>query len=193
MKLFEDRILTDGVVAPGGIIKVDSFLNHQIDVAFLNEVGREFYRLFRDDNVNKILTVEASGIGIACITAQYFDAPVVFAKKSQTSNLDSDVWSAPVVSYTHHREYTIRVAKKYLTPNDRVLIIDDFLAMGNAIVGLNSIIGDSGATTAGVGICVEKGFQSGGQRIRELGLKLRSLAIVNLDGEGRIFFSEQDE
>jgi len=191
MKLFEERILREGTVAAGGIIKVDSFLNHQIDVDFVNECGREFHRLFADDGVTRILTVEASGIGIACLTAQYFHVPVVFAKKAQTTNLDADVYSAPVTSYTHKKEYNVRVARRYINPGDRVLIIDDFLAMGNAIVGLCDIVGQAGAQVAGVGICVEKGFQEGGERILSLGVKLRSLAIVNFDADGNIVFEQR--
>ena len=199
MKLLEERILSEGTVAPGGIIKVDCFLNHRLDVALLNEIGAEFGRLFAFDGVNKILTVEASGIGIACIAAQYFKTPdggippVVFAKKSQSLNLSQDVWTSRVKSYTHGNENIIRVSKKYLGEGDRVLIIDDFLAAGNASLGLLDIIDKSGAVCAGVGICVEKGFQPGGRMLLDRGVKLRSLAIVQLDENGGIYFDHREE
>ena len=145
MKLLEDRILADGVIMEGGIVKVDSFLNHQMDIGLINEIGKEFRRLFDGERITKILTVEASGIGIACITAQYFGVPVVFAKKSESKNLDGDVYTAQVVSYTKGKEYTIRVAKKFISPDDRVLIIDDFLAKGKAFFGLKEIVEQAGA------------------------------------------------
>lgn len=188
MKLLEDRILKDGVIKEGGVVKVDSFLNHQMDIGLINELGREFRRLFADDGVTKILTIEASGIGIACIAAQYFNVPVVFAKKSESKNLDGDVYTAPVVSFTKGKEYMIRVAKRFLTPEDRVLIIDDFLAKGKAVLGLKQIVEQSGATLVGVGICVEKGFQEGGRLLRENGIRVESLAIVELDENGGICF-----
>lgn len=189
MKLLEDRILSDGIIKDGGIVKVDSFLNHQMDIKLINELGREFYRLFEKDNVTKILTIEASGIGIACIAAQYFNVPVVFAKKTESKNLDGDVYTSKVVSYTKGKEYNIRVSKKYISPGDRVLIIDDFLAKGKAVFGLLDIIEQSGANLAGVGICIEKGFQEGGAMLREKGIHLESLAIVELDENGGIKFS----
>ena len=189
MKLLEDRILTDGVIKEGGIVKVDSFLNHQMDIELINEIGREFHRLFASDNITKILTIEASGIGIACIAAQYFGVPVVFAKKSESKNLDGDVYTATVESYTKGKEYTIRVSKKFLDENDRVLIIDDFLAKGKAFFGLNEIVRQSGATLCGFGVCVEKGFQEGGKIIRSMGIHLESLAIVELDAYGNIVFN----
>ncbi|MCR5264877.1 MAG: xanthine phosphoribosyltransferase [Clostridiales bacterium] len=199
MKLLEERILSEGAVRPGGIIKVDCFLNHRVDVGLLNAIGAEFGRLFANDGVNKILTVEASGIGIACIAAQYFRLPdgsmppVVFAKKSQSLNLSPDLWTATVKSYTHGNESTIRVSKSYLGKGDRVLIIDDFLAVGNASLGLLEIIEKAGAECAGVGICIEKGFQPGGKILLERGIKLRSLAIVQLDENGGICFEHRDE
>lgn len=190
MKLLEERILKDGVIKEGGIVKVDSFLNHQMDVELINEIGKEFKRLFADAGVTKILTVEASGIGIACITAQYFGVPVVFAKKSESKNLDGDVYTSKVVSYTKGKEYDIRVSKKYITAKDNVLIIDDFLAKGKAVFGLCDILSQAGASLAGVGICIEKGFQEGGDIIRERGIRLESLAIVELDEGGGIKFRD---
>ncbi len=184
MKLLEDRILKDGKIFPGNILKVDCFLNHQIDVAFLNELGKEFYNLFKDEKINKILTIEASGIGIACITAQYFNVPVVFAKKSQTKNISKDVYTAKVESYTHGRVYDIMVSKEFLSEDDRILIIDDFLANGKAITGLCDVVKTAKATVAGIGIVIEKGFQDGGKIIRDSGIRLESLAIVSsMDGE----------
>ncbi|MGI6743864.1 MAG: xanthine phosphoribosyltransferase [Eubacteriales bacterium] len=194
MNFLEKRILEEGTVEPGGIIKVDSFLNHKMDIGLLNEIGAEFGRLFAEDRINKILTVEASGIGVACIAAQYFKnengeiPPVVFAKKSQTLNLGADVYHAKVESYTHQNENIIRISKKYLSSGDRCLIIDDFLAAGNAVVGLCEIIKQAGAECAGVGICIEKAFQPGGKRLLDLGIKLRSLAIIQLDDSGGIYF-----
>ena len=189
MKLLEDRILSDGVIKEGGIVKVDSFLNHQMDIELINEIVREFYRLFGDERVTKILTVEASGIGIACITAQYFGVPVVFAKKSESKNLDGDVYTALVDSYTKGKEYTIRVSKKFLDKDDRVLIIDDFLAKGKAFFGLNEIVKNAGATLCGFGVCIEKGFQEGGRIIRSMGVHIESLAILELDAYGKIVFN----
>ena len=192
MKLLEERILKDGVIKEGGIVKVDSFLNHQMDVELINEIGKEFHRLFADAKVTKILTVEASGIGIACIAAQYFGVPVVFAKKAESKNLDGDVYTSKVVSYTKGKEYDIRVSKKYITAEDNVLIIDDFLAKGKAVFGLCDILSQAGASLAGVGICIEKGFQEGGAIIRERGIRLESLAIVELDENGGIKFRDQE-
>lgn len=188
MKLLEQRILKDGIIKEGGIVKVDSFLNHQMDIELINEIGKEFYRLFGDEGVTKILTVEASGIGIACLAAQYFGVPVVFAKKSESKNLDGDVYTSKVVSYTKGKEYDIRVSNKYITAEDRVLIIDDFLAKGKAVFGLCDILNQAGATLVGVGICIEKGFQEGGAIIRERGIHLESLAIVELAEDGGITF-----
>lgn len=178
MLLLEERIRRDGAVKEGNVLKVDSFLNHQIDVALLNELGREFHRLFADAGVTKILTIEASGIGVACLTAQYFGVPVVFAKKSQSVNIDGSVYSTKIESFTHKRVYDVIVSKKFLTPGDRVLIIDDFLANGKALEGLCAIVSAAGAAVAGIGIAIEKGFQEGGARIRAQGYRLESLAIV---------------
>lgn len=189
MKFLEDMILTHGEVRPGGIVKVDSFLNHQIDWKVYREIGKEFYRLFQNEGVNKIVTVEASGIGLACVAAQSFEVPVVFAKKSKTANIDADLYSAQVHSFTHGNDYTMVVSKKYLGPEDRVLIIDDFLANGQAVMGLRRILSQAGATLCGVGIAIEKGFQEGGRLLREEGVRLESLAIIKTIGEdGRISF-----
>jgi xanthine phosphoribosyltransferase len=193
MKLLEERIQKDGIVKKGNVLKVDSFLNHQMDIALINEMGKEFKRLYKDSPINKILTIEASGIGIACIVAQYFNAPVVFAKKSESINLDGDMYSAKIQSFTHNRIYDVIVSKKYLSPDDHILIIDDFLANGCALAGLLDIIEESGATVEGVGIAVEKGFQKGGKLIRDRGIRVESLAIVDgMDAEtGKVFFREQ--
>ncbi len=188
MKLLEERILADGVIKDGGIVKVDNFLNHRMDIELINKIGEEFYRLFKNEKPTLILTVEASGIGIACIAAQYFNVPVVFAKKSESKNLDGDIYTSKVVSYTKGKEYDIRVSKKYISSADRVLIIDDFLAKGKAVLGLCDIINQAGASVAGVGICIEKGFQEGGQILRDMGLRVESLAIVELKDDGGITF-----
>lgn len=179
MEQLKQRILEDGIVKPGNVLKVDSFLNHQIDVALINTLGAEFARRFAGTPINKILTIEASGIGIACITAQYFaNAPVVFAKKSKTLNLDGDLYHARVESFTHQTVNDVVVSKKFLAPGDHVLIIDDFLANGCALEGLIDIIAQAGATLAGCGIVIEKGFQGGGDRLRERGIRIESLAII---------------
>lgn len=178
MKLLEERIQKDGVVKEGNILKVDSFLNHQMDTGLFAEMGKEWKRLFADRPVNKILTIEASGIGIACIVAQQFGVPVVFAKKTQTLNIDGEVYSSRIHSFTHARDYDVIVSKKFLGKEDHVLIIDDFLANGCALEGLMNMVMDSGATLEGIGIAVEKGFQQGGNKIREKGVRLESLAIV---------------
>lgn len=190
MKLLEERIQKDGVVKAGNVLKVDSFLNHQMDIALFNAMGKEFYRLFADAGVNKIMTIEASGIGIACIAAQYFHVPVVFAKKAQSINLDGEMLSTKIESFTHKRVYDVIVSKKYLGAGDRVLIIDDFLANGCALEGLLRLVDLAGAQVAGVGIAIEKGFQQGGERIRSLGVRLESLAIVESMDEksGQITF-----
>ena len=190
MKLLEERIQKDGVVKAGNVLKVDSFLNHQMDIALFNAMGKEFYRLFADAGVNKIMTIEASGIGIACIAAQYFHVPVVFAKKVQSINLDGEMLSTKIESFTHKRVYDVIVSKKYLGAGDRVLIIDDFLANGCALEGLLRLVDLAGAQVAGVGIAIEKGFQQGGERIRSLGVRLESLAIVESMDEksGQITF-----
>ncbi len=178
MKLLEERIRKDGIVREGNILKVDSFLNHQMDIALFSEMGKEFARLFAGCNVNKILTIEASGIGIAAIAAQEFGCPVVFAKKNKTKNIAGDVWTSKVESFTHGRVYDIIVSKDFLTPEDRVLIIDDFLAMGSALHGLIQLVHDSGATLVGAGIAVEKAFQPGGDLIRSQGVRVESLARI---------------
>ena len=192
MQLMEEKIRAFGELRPGGILKVDSFLNHQIDMSLMQEIEKEFARLFADDKVDKILTIEASGIGIACITAQYFgNVPVVFAKKSEAKNLDSDGYSTNVHSFTKDRDFEIRVSKKYIKPGEHILIIDDFLANGEAALGLMRLVEAGGAATSGIGICIEKAFQKGGDAIRSLGVKLRSLAIVDVKSDGTIEFSEK--
>ena len=193
MNFLEERIMKDGVVKEGNILKVDSFLNHQIDVKLFKQMGEEFKRRFAGKNINKIITIEASGIGIACIVAECFDVPVVFAKKSQSVNIDGDVYSAEVESFTHKCKNQVLISKKFVGPEDHVLIIDDFLANGCALHGLISIVNQAGGTVEGIGIAVEKGFQQGGQIIRNLGYQLESLAIV--DGmnaaDGSINFREE--
>lgn len=194
LKLLEDRIVKDGIVKPGNVLKVDSFLNHQMDISLFNDMGKEFKRLFNDTPINKILTIEASGIGIACVAAQYFDnVPVVFAKKSQTVNIDGEVYSTKIESFTHKRVYDVILSKKYLSSKDHVLIIDDFLANGCALNGLLNIAQKAGATVEGVGIAVEKGFQRGGELIRQKGIRVESLAIIeSMDADsGNIVFKEQ--
>ena len=194
LKLLEDRIVKDGIVKPGNVLKVDSFLNHQMDISLFNDMGKEFKRLFNDTPINKILTIEASGIGIACVAAQYFDnVPVVFAKKSQTVNIDGEVYSTKIESFTHKRVYDVILSKKYLSSKDHVLIIDDFLANGCALNGLLDIAQKAGATVEGVGIAVEKGFQRGGELIRQKGIRVESLAIIeSMDADSRnIVFKEQ--
>jgi len=194
MELLKERILTDGVVKPGNVLKVDSFLNHQMDIDLINEIGREFRRRFPSEKITKILTIESSGIGIACIAAQYFHVPVVFAKKAQSINIDGEIYHTKVESFTHKKVYDVIVSKKFLGPEDHVLVIDDFLANGCALQGLISITEASGATVEGLGIVIEKGFQVGGRVIRNLGYQLESLAIVDeMDAEtGTITFRSQD-
>ncbi len=193
MNCLEKAVLEKGVVKAGNVLKVDSFLNHQMDIALFNEMGKEWKRRFSDRDFTKILTIEASGIGIACIAAQYFNVPVVFAKKSHSINLDGDVYTAEVESFTHKNINTVIVAKKFIVPGDRVLILDDFLANGCALQGLISIVKSAGATVEGIGIAVEKGFQSGGRTIRNLGYHLESLAIIDAmnDESGEIVFRRQ--
>ena len=178
MKLLEERIRKDGVVKEGNVLKVDSFLNHQMDIDLFNEMGKEWARLFADRPITKILTVEASGIGIACVAAQHFHVPVVFAKKTQSLNIDGEVYSTKIQSFTHKKIYDVIVSKKFIKPEDHILIIDDFLANGCALEGLLQIVKDAGATVEGVGIAVEKGFQKGGDLIRGKGVRVESLAIV---------------
>lgn len=189
MKLLEDRIVKDGIVGSGNVLKVDCFLNHQIDVAFISELGKEFYRRFQDAGVNKILTIEASGIGIACLTAPYFDVPVVFAKKSKTKNIAGDVYVSKVTSFTHGTTHDIIVSKKFLNKNDRVLIIDDFLARGQALLGLIDLVEAAGATVAGAGIVIEKSWQEGAKLIRDRGIRLESLArVASMDVDTGVTF-----
>ena len=192
MKLLEERIRKDGVVKPGEILKVDSFLNHQMDVDLFNKLGEEFKRLFADRPVNKILTIEASGIGIACVTAQHFHVPVVFAKKAKSVNLDGEMYTTRIESFTHKRTYDVIVAKKFLSEEDHVLIIDDFLANGCAVNGLIDLIMSAGATVEGVGIVIEKGFQQGGRILRQKGIRVESLAIIESmdDRTGEIVFRQ---
>ena len=190
MKLLEERILKDGKIKPGNVLKVDGFINHRIDVPFVSELGREFYRRFANDGVTKILTIEASGIGIACLTAEHFGVPVVFAKKSRTSNISSDVYTARVDSFTHGTTCDIIVSKEFLSPSDRILIIDDFLALGNALVGLREITLQAGATLVGAGILIEKAFQSGGRMLREQGMRIESLARIASMTDNGITFAE---
>ena len=190
MKLLKDRILKDGIVKPGNILKVDSFLNHQMDITLINEIGKEFKRRFSDCPITKILTIEASGIGIACIAAQYFDVPVIFAKKAQSVNLDGEMYTTKVESFTHKKVYDVILSKKFLGPEDHVLLIDDFLANGCALLGLIDIVKKSGATLEGAGIVIEKGFQHGGQQIRDLGIRLESLAIIDSMSDDSLTFRE---
>lgn len=192
MKLMEDRIRADGQVRAGNVLKVDCFLNHQLDVELLNDMGKEFYRLFKDEGVNKILTIEASGIAIACMAAQYFHVPVVFAKKAKSKNIDGEVYTSTVHSFTYGKDYDITLAKKFLGPDDRVLIVDDFMAVGKAMNGLLDVCQQAGAQVAGIGIAIEKGFQEGGDKLRKQGYKLESLAIVDeMTDDGQIIFRAQ--
>ena len=195
MNFLEERILKDGIVKEGNVLKVDSFLNHQMDINLFKQMGEEFKKRFAEKNINKIMTIEASGIGIACVVANYFDVPVVFAKKSQSINIDGDVYVAEVESFTHKNKNQVIVSKRFLGPEDHVLIIDDFLANGCALQGLISIVSQAGGTVEGIGIAVEKGFQSGGRIIRNLGYQLESLAIVeSMDAvTGTVKFREQSE
>lgn len=193
MNFLEERIVKDGIVKEGNVLKVDRFLNHQMDITLFNEMGAEFKKRFEGKNINKILTVEASGIGIACVVAMHFNVPVVFAKKSKSINIDGDMYIAEVESFTHKCKNQVIVSKKFLNEDDHVLIIDDFLANGCALQGLISIVNQAGDTVEGIGIAIEKGFQVGGQIIRNLGYQLESLAIVDsMDATtGTINFREQ--
>ena len=190
MKLLEERIQKDGIVKAGNVLKVDSFINHQMDIELISEMGKEWKRLFADKPINKILTIEASGIGIACIAAMHFNVPVVFAKKAKSINLEGEMYTAEVESFTHKNKNQVIVSKKFLDENDHVLIIDDFLANGCALQGLIQIVQSAGGTVEGIGIAVEKGFQPGGRMIRNLGYQLESLAIVDAmdDETGKITF-----
>ena len=178
MKLLEEKILKDGVIKSGNVLKVDSFLNHQIDVPFIAKLGEEFKRLYADTPITKILTIEASGIGLASVAAMYFNVPVVFAKKSSGSNMDKDVYFTQIYSYTHNKVNEVVVSKRFITTDDHVLVMDDFLANGCALEGLIDIVRQAGATLEGVGIAVEKGFQGGGDKLRASGIRVESLAII---------------
>ncbi len=189
MQLLIDRIIKDGKVYPGNILKVDSFLNHQMDIDLIDKIGQEFYRLFGSCEVTKVLTIEASGIGIACFVAKYFRVPLLFAKKSKTKNVSDDVYSSVVESFTHGNVNKIIVSKEYLHPDDKVLIIDDFLANGQAIRGLADIVNQAGAELVGAGTVIEKGFQGGGDALRSSGMKVESLAIIDsMTDDGKITF-----
>ena len=193
MNFLEERILRDGIVKEGNVLKVDSFLNHQMDISLFEQMGEEFKKRFAGKEINKIVTIEASGIGIACVVAKHFNVPVVFAKKSKSINIEGDMYVAEVESFTHKCKNQVIVSKKFLSPEDKVLIIDDFLANGCALQGLISIITEAGASVEGIGIAIEKGFQMGGKLIRNLGYQLESLAIVdsmNADTK-EIVFREQ--
>jgi len=193
MNFLEERILKDGIVKEGNVLKVDSFLNHQMDISLFNEMGKEWKKRFEGKPINKILTIEASGIGIACVAAQHFNVPVVFAKKSKSINIEGDMYVAEVESFTHKNVNQVIVSKKFLSPDDHILIIDDFLANGCALQGLISIIHDANATVEGIGIAIEKGFQVGGRAIGNLGYQLESLAIVeSMDAStGHVEFRQQ--
>lgn len=195
MNFLEERIIKDSIVKEGNVLKVDSFLNHQMDIALFDQIGKEFKRRFAKEKINKIVTIEASGIGIACIVARHFNVPVVFAKKSKSINIEGEIYVAEVESFTHKCKNQVIVSKKFLNPEDHVLIIDDFLANGCALQGLISIVNEAGASVEGIGIVIEKGFQSGGQIIRNLGYHLESLAIVDaMDAStGKVTFREQPE
>ena len=193
MKLLEDRIRKDGIIREGNVLKVDSFINHQMDIGLFEEMAKEWKHLFADKKINKILTIEASGIGIAAIVAREFDVPVVFAKKSKSINLDDNNFSTKIQSFTHGKVYDVIVSKKFLSPEDHILVIDDFLANGCALLGLTELVESAGATVEGIGIAIEKGFQQGGKIIREKGYQPESLAIVeSMDAANKtITFREQ--
>ncbi len=191
MEELRQKIITDAQIRPGGIIKVDNFLNHQMDTELIDHIGLEFYNYFNKYNITKILTIEASGIGIACLTARYFNVPVVFAKKSDAKNLSTEMYTAEVFSYTKGNVFTVRVDKNYISKDDRILIIDDFLANGQALLGLIDIIEQAGATTCGAGVCIEKAFQDGGDNIRKMGIDLHSLAILDVDDQGTLVFVQK--
>ena len=195
MQILYDRIRKDGIVRAGNVLKVDRFLNHQMDIHLFQEIGKEFKRRFEGEEINKILTIEASGIGIACIVAEYFDVPVVFAKKTKPKNIAGEVYTTKGESFTHGTVYFIIVSKEFLGKGDKVLVIDDFLAKGKALDGLTTLIQDSGAELVGAGIVIEKGFQDGGKRIRDKGIRVESLAIVDsMNAEtGEIIFRNEDK
>lgn len=192
MELLEQRILSEGQVRPGNVLKVDCFLNHQLDVDLLDKLGQEFYRLYKGDGINKILTIEASGIAIACMTARYFNVPVVFAKKAKSKNIDGEVFTSTVHSFTYGKDYDITLSKKFLGPQDKVLILDDFLAVGKAMHGLLDVCAQAGAQVGGIGIAIEKGFQPGGAALRAAGYRVTSLAIVDgMGDDGSLEFRPQ--
>lgn len=192
MDLLKQKILDEGEVYEGNILKVDGFLNHRIDIPFMRMVGKEFHRLFKDDGINKILTIESSGIAIGALVAQEFECPLVFAKKTKTKNIAGDVYTSKVESFTHGTTYDIIVSKRFLNEGDRVLIVDDFLAIGNALNGLISLVNDSGASVVGCGVVIEKGFQHGGDKLREQGVNVQSLTIVDsMDHTtGQVYFRD---
>ncbi len=191
MQLLKDKITADAEIRPGGVVIVSNFLNHRMDIKLVDEIGKEFHRLFEDTKPTLILTVEASGIGIACLAARYFGVDVLFAKKSQSKNVTGETYSSLVRSFTKGTVFDVRVDKKFISKNDRVLIIDDFLADGEALRGLIDIVNQAGATVVGAGICVEKAFQPGGDKIRAAGINLHSLAILDTDSEGNLVFVEK--
>ncbi len=189
MKLLEERIRKDGRIYPGNILKVDSFLNHQIDVSLIDKIGEAFYEAYKDCGITKILTIEASGIAIACSAARFFNVPLLFAKKSQSLNLGNDLYTTTVSSFTYKKDYQVTISKRYLSEKDHVLIVDDFLATGNAIIGLAELCRLAGAKVEGVGICIEKGFQQGGTQLREMGYSVTSLAVIeSMTDDGEIVF-----
>jgi len=192
MQILKDKIISHGKVMPGSILNVGSFLNQQVDIQLYNEIGKEFHRIFSNEHVTRILTIEASGIGIACMTAQYFNVPVVFARKFRAKNVDDNLYSTHITSYTHGIDYTITVPRIYLNPDDSVLLIDDFLANGCALEGLVALVKISGAKLTGAGAVIEKGFQQGGKRLREMGIRLESLAIIeSMSPEKGITFRDE--
>ena len=193
MELLKERIRKDGIIKPGNVLKVDNFLNHQMDIQLFNEIGKEFKRRFADVKVDRILTIEASGIGIAAVVAQYFDCPVVFAKKSQSINLDGTMLSTQIESFTHKRTYEVIVASRFIKPGENILVIDDFMANGCAALGLVQLIHDAHANVVGIGIVIEKGFQQGGATLREQGLRVESLAIVDaMDADAQTITFRED-
>ena len=191
MKLLEEKIINDGKIGAGDVLKVDGFLNHCMDVEFLSKLGEEFYRLYKDCGITKILTIEASGIGIACVAAQYFGCPVLFAKKTKTKNIAADVYKTIVPSFTHGVDYEVIVSKNFLGKDDKVLIIDDFLAEGNALLGLIDLCEQAGASVAGCAIAIEKGFQNGAEKVMAKGVRVESLAIVEAMNDGNITFTQR--
>lgn len=191
MKELEEKICSEGIIAEGNVLKVSSFLNHQIDVPFMEKVGEEFYRLFKDEGINKILTIEASGIAVASLTAISFGVPVVFAKKTESKNLVGECYTAEIYSFTHDKTYTAMVEKRFINPGDRILIVDDFLARGEALNGLISLVENAGAEVAGAGIVIEKAWQPGGEMIRNRGVRVESLArIKSMSPETGVIFAE---